>query len=411
MKLTNRSVEDIATGDKDVVLWDSDLPGFGVRVKPSGVRSYVIQFRDGTGRSRRTTLGRHGELDAAEARRKAQERLEEAKSSRKPKPAMQPTGSSGDLSVAALCERYMEEHALPRKTPRSAREDRRLLDNRIIPALGEQPLSEIAEDEVRALHESLAGTPYEGNRTLALLRKMLNLAEDWGLRPDGSNPCRRIKPFEERKRARCLAPEELARLGAALKEADSKYREDLTLVAAVRLLLLTGCRVSELLALRWDDVDWDEGTAALSDAEGEPDGRHLHMGKAALKVLGDMPYVSDFVLPAITDPDEALSVSTLEHAWRRIRTGAGLDKVRLHDLRHTFASLAAANGYGLPLTDRLLGYRGSPAANRYGPPPPERLREAADVIAKEMAALLSPPRKKAATAKKKPAARKGRGRR
>lgn len=394
MKLTKQNVESIEAEGREVVLWDSDLPGFGIRVKPSGLKSYIIQYRDGEGRSRRATLGRHGPLAASEARRIAAERLGAVRGGKEPPRVPRKLKPGGKDTIAGLAGRYMRDHALPRKTPRSAKEDQRLLDNRILPRLGGLPVAAISELDIRVLHEAMAGTPYEANRTLALIRKMLNLAEDWDLRSEGTNPCRKIRPYKEMRRARVLSTEELGRLGGELKDVERKFTEDLTVIAGLRLLLLTGCRLSEAVSLLWDDVDWKAGTIRLPGNGNGEEGRLLVLGKPALRVLGDLPYTSDFVLPALLDPEEPLSASTLEHAWRRIRTRAGLEDVRLHDLRNTFSAIAVSQGYALPLTDSLLGYKGTPSRDGFPAPSVERLREAANVVSKAMVERLTPPRKR-----------------
>lgn len=392
MKIDSHSVESLAPDAKEQVLWDADLPGFGVRVKPSGVRSYIIQYRNGEGRSCRLTLGQHGPLTPDEARRMAELHLAAARHGDDPVARQRP-GRRAD-TVMALCERYMEDHAIPNKRPRSAKEDKRLIDGRILPILGGVRLASLGVAEVRFLHESLRATPYEANRTLALLRKMLNLAEDWGLRAKNSNPCKGVEPFPEQARARRLGAEELSRLGGVLKEAEAKGREDVTVLACLKLLLLTGGRVSEVLGLKWDQIDWDAAAVRFDDPAGRQQSRRVPLGKAALSVLSDLPYVSDYVLPAVTDMEQPLSVSTLEHAWRRLRDRAGLAGVRLHDLRHTFAGLAVEEGFGQPLTWALLGYKAGMPGRRLIRPAPRVLREAADAVSQGLAQALKPGRKK-----------------
>ncbi|MEO5337843.1 MAG: site-specific integrase [Magnetospirillum sp. WYHS-4] len=392
MKIDRRTVESLAAGEREQVLWDSDLPGFGLRIKPSGLRSYIIQYRDAQGRSCRATLGRHGPLTPDEARKLAEARLDAARHPATRSVEARRPARRGD-TLLAFCERYMEQHALPKKRPRSAKEDRRLIDGRILPMLGGLRIDRVGVAEVKFLHESLRGTPYEANRTLALLRKMFNLAEDWGLRAPRSNPCKQVEPFPEQARARRLGGPELARLGAVLKEAETKGREDVTVLSCLRLLLLTGGRVSEVIGLRWDHVDWEGKALRFEDPDGLEPPRRVPLGKAALETIADLPYVSDYLLPAVTDMDQPLSVSTLEHAWRRLRDRAGLKGVRLHDLRHTFASLATDEGFDEPLRGTLMGYKTIQAASRFARPQPRRLREAAETVSQGLAAALAPPRR------------------
>ncbi len=385
MKLTQTVVDKAGAAGKDLFLWDSDLPGFGVRIKPSGVRSYIIQYRNKDGQSKRVTLGRHGVLTAGEARALARRRLVDLAFGRDPARRL-PKGIAA-VTVGALCERYLKEHAEPNKKPASVREDRRLIDTRIGPALGDRLIEAVARGDVVALHQSMAKTPYEANRTLALLSKMFNLAEDWGLREAGSNPCRRIGRFPEKPRERTMTAAELARFGAVLAEAESTHKEDPSLLAGLRLLLYTGCRVSELLSFRWDDIDWSARTVHLPDSPTGP--KSIVLGKAAMDVLATLPYLSEYALPAIRTPEAPLSAATLEHVWRRCRDRAGLEGVRLNDLRYTFAAWAAMEGYGASVRNALVG----DGRSQPGRPAPELaprvLLKAANTISQRLAAALS----------------------
>lgn len=217
MKITKRSVEALTrplTPDQgDVFAWDSDMPGFGVRVKPSGVCSYVVQYRNRQGRSRRITLGRHGVLTPDEARKLARQHL--ASVDKGSDPATEAQAARSAATIASLCDRYLREYATAHKKPRSAAEDRRLIDRQIRPVLGAHKVEAITRADMAKLHHALRETPYEANRTVALLSKMFNLAEVWGIRPDASNPCRHVQKFREAKRERFLSADEVTRLGDA----------------------------------------------------------------------------------------------------------------------------------------------------------------------------------------------------
>lgn len=376
MRLSLTRINALSAGTKEFIEWDDELPGFGVRVKPSGVKSYVLQYRNADGQSRRKTIGRHG-VQTVEEARKAARKLKAAVEQGED-PAADTRARRNAPTVEALCERYYEEHAKVHKKPRSAKEDRRLIDKRIKPAIGNMKAVAATQNDVTKLHFALRATPYEANRVLALLSKMFKLAEVWDLRPPGSNPVLHVKRYTEKKREGFLGPEELRRLGAVLAIADQTREIHPTLIAGIRLLLFTGCRLSEAVSLRWDWIDLSAGSIRLPDSK--TGAKTIYLGGTALDVLAKLPRQSEYVLPAIKNPEEPLSGATLDHAWRRIRDKANLQGFRLHDLRHTFASWAVNSGESLPITGALLGHREMQTTQRYAHLSQSPLKKAADGI-------------------------------
>ncbi len=211
----------------------------------------------------------------------------------------------------------------------------------------------VTRADVTRLHYAMRQTPGAANRALALLSKMFNLAEKWSLRPDGSNPCRHVEKNAERKIERFLSPEEFACLGDVLVEAERTQTVLPSALAAIRLLAFTGCRLSEVLTLRWDWVDWERGCLRLPDSKTGQ--KTLYLGAPALDVLSrierqpDNPFV-------ITGRNPNTHLVNLRKPWHRIRKKAGLDGVRIHDLRHSFASFGAGAGLSLPMIGKLLGH-------------------------------------------------------
>jgi len=244
-KLTKRYIEDLAVPEKELLLWDESLPGFGLRVRPSGVRSYLVQYRNQEGRSCRVTLGRFDLLELEEARGLARQRMAQALLGKDP--AAHKRAIRREPRFAELAERYLRQHAELYKKSRSVHEDRRLLETIILPRFGSIRVSEITRGDVTSLHYALVDTPVQANRVLALLSKMFNLAELWELRPDGTNPCRHLKKYPEKKRERYLSTQELARLGDALDAAEKNGTESPVALLAIRLILLTGARHNEVL--------------------------------------------------------------------------------------------------------------------------------------------------------------------
>ena len=215
--ISRRAVDRLRPAGADAIFWDRDLPGFGVRVYPSGRKVYVVQARAGGGGPRRATLGAHGELTPERARKRAASVIARIKAGGDPAAAP----PDGGTTVADLAERYMKVHVAANCNAHTARIYRGSLDNHILPALGAMPLASVGRAEVAALHRRLRATPRAANRALAILAKMFSLAEQWGAMPEGGNPCRAVRKYRENRRARFLTREEYRRLGAALAEAEA----------------------------------------------------------------------------------------------------------------------------------------------------------------------------------------------
>jgi integrase len=251
-KLSKTVVEKLALPEREIVVWDETLPGFGVRIKPSGVRSYVVQYRTrATGASRRMTLGQHGPLlTFDQAKRRARAMLADAM--RGDDPVEDRRLARGAPTVAELAADYMERHAIPKKRPKSVRDDEAMLSKTILPRIGSRKVSSISRRDIEAIHVAHKATPYKANRLLALLSKMFSLAVEWGWRAD--NPVTRIQRFDEEKRDRWLSDTELRRLCAVLESHPNQRAAN-----AVRLQLLTGARLGEVLKARCKDFDLERG--------------------------------------------------------------------------------------------------------------------------------------------------------
>jgi integrase len=332
-RLFKRVIDQITPQQGDYFVWDTTLPGFGVRVFPSGRKTYLVQYRDAHGRTRRYTLGPHGVLTPDQARQLAQDALARVRAGANP--AQVRKDSRHAPTVAALAERFQLEQ-LPLLKSSSARNYQQMLTRHILPALGTQAVPAVTRDDLAALHRRLRTTPYMANRVLSLCAVLLNWAEEWGMRPEGSNPARRVTPYKERPRERYLTPGELARLGTALAEAGRTERREA--LALVRLLLFTGARLGELLTLRWE---WGR----LRLPESKTGAKTLYLGPPALAILEGLgPQRQGLVLPGV---QREKPMAHPHKVWRRLCAAAHLEGVRLHDLRHTFGQHGGDPG-GVP---------------------------------------------------------------
>ncbi len=379
-KLTKRIVEalEMPTG-KDILLWDDGVPGFGLRVKASGTKSYIIQYRAPGGQSRRLTLGRHGILTAEEARTMA--KIELAKVAQGNDPALVRKDERQAPNMRELAADYLERHAIPKKRPASVRDDRSMLDRFILPRLGARKVRDLGRREVEALVLSLRATPYQANRVRALLSKMFSLAVGWGWRSD--NPVKGVEKFGEEKRDRWLKDDELARLFAVL-EAHANQRA----ANAVRLLLLTGARRSEVLKATWDQFDFERGVwRKPAHTTKQKRTEHLPLSGQALALLSairEEGEESRYVFPGNAD---GKPLTDIKKFWQGVLAEAGIEDARLHDLRHTHASHLVSSGMSLAIVGRLLGHTQAQTTHRYAHLADDPLRAAAEHFGAKAEAL------------------------
>jgi integrase len=361
--------------------WDTLIAGFGVRIMPSGAKTYQAQYRKG-GRTRRISLGRHGTITVEQARLLAKEVLGDV--AKGENPAEDIAQHRKAPTVAALCERFFQAHVMERCKPSTQGEYRRAIDTFINPALGNFKLVDLERKDVAELHHKFRDKPYQANRTLGVLSKMFNLAEIWGLRPDGSNPCRHVPKYREHKRERYLSQVELQRLGNVLADAELNGTETPHIIAAFRLLILTGCRLGEIQTLQWGFIT-DQGMELPDTKTGA---RRIPLPSAARTVLSALqrdagnPYVIVGKLPGKHATD-------FQHPWRRIRERAELTGVRIHDLRHTYASNAVSSGMPIQMVGRLLGHTQIQTTMRYAHLADEPVKQAAEENAERLSALVS----------------------
>lgn len=373
-KLTKRLVESINPEDKDVLLWDSELKGFLCKVTPKGKRGYFLFYRTKDGRQRKPKIGDHGTITCEQARIIAQQWLADITHGKDPSAERQTLRINPTLSD--LAKRYMADHA-PRKKATSSKEDQRLWNQYILPILGSLKVSSINRDDILKLHHSLQHISTTANRVFSLLSKALNLAELWGYRPDHTNPCRHVKKYTEKKRERFLTTEEIANLLAILREEEKDGKELPCVIYAIRLLLLTGCRLNEILTLRWQEVDFEKQCLNLSDSKTGK--KFVYLSPPAINLFRviSREEKNEYV---IWGKKKESHLINLQKPWRRIRNKAGLENVRLHDLRHTFASVAAASGLSLPIIGALLGHKQTQTTARYAHLVGQPLLEASEKI-------------------------------
>jgi integrase len=378
-KLTKSVIEGLAPTEADYVVWDAELPGFGVRVKPSGVKSYVVQYRNRkTGASRRRTIGQHGPLLTFHKARE-QARIILADALKGNDPVADDRATRAAATMKELAADYLEQHALPKKRARSVENDRSMLDRIILPRLGSKKVNDVQSRDIHALHVAMKDTPYQANRVLALMSKMFSLAVNWGWRSD--NPVKGIERFHEERRERWLSDDELGRILGALSTHPNERAAN-----AVRFQLLTGARIGEVLSARWSEVDLVRGVwTKPSHHTKQNRTEHLPLSASALALLAEMREgggaTQQYLFPG-HEPEKPLR--GIKRFWRNITEQAGLGDYRLHDNRHTHASHLVSSGLSLEIVGRLLGHTNPLTTKRYAHLADHPLRAAAERFGSKM---------------------------
>jgi integrase len=369
-------------------IWDSDVKGFGAR-RQRRAAVYVLKYRDRTGRQCFLTLGRHGLPWTPEtARTKARQHLASLVDRHSgPDDAAAPSSSP---TLEEFSRVYLERYALPHKKPRSVAEDRRNLELHILPVLGVKRLAEISAAEVAHFHTLRGECPSNANRCLALLSHIFSIGAKWEAIPAGTNPCRGIRRFREHNRERFISADEVVSLGKALAEADrasGSSSEDWRAVNILRLLVYTGARLSEILTLQWGWIHWESGFARLPDSKTGT--KTVPLPQPALDVLKRISEEHGRQIKFVFPGKRAGTYFTgIQKPWQRIRQRAGLPDVRLHDLRHCFASTAVAHGESLYLVGAVLGHRTASTTQRYAHLAMQPILDSANRTSGRLAALM-----------------------
>jgi integrase len=354
VKITKRVVDNLQAGQ---TAWDGELPGFGVRCQAKS-KTYFVKVRV-AGRQRWVTIGRHGvPWTPDDARRRALVILGTVAAGDDPREA----ASEQLVTVKQAAEVFFDQHVTAKRKPGTAALYRDLFDRLILPRLGSEPIRTVNTNAVRGLHHRLRSTPYQANRALAVLSKFMSFSEQHGWRDAGTNPCRFVEKYRERARERFLNGAELGRLSEAIAKLEQLGSVSAEAALAVRLLLLTGARLSEILTLRWDNYDDQRSMLMLSDSKTGK--KAIPLNSPASSLLSAAPRIvgNPWVIVGLRPGAHLVN---LQKPWRRIRAEAGLEDVRLHDLRHTYASVAASSGTSLPIIGKLLGHTQPSTTQRY----------------------------------------------
>jgi len=396
-RLSKRSVDAAEAEDVRYIVWDKELKGFGLRVEPSGTKTYICRYRAGGGRRgtlRQFKIGTHGKLTPDQARDAAAGVLAKAELGQDPQAVK--TAYREGLTIAELCDLYLAEGVSSKKES-TLKLDRIRIARHIKPRLGTMKVAEVDRGDIERLMQDVGSGKIRGeatphtrggkgaaSRTVGLLSGIFTFAVARKLRSD--NPAKGIKRFADGRRERFLSPKELAKLGEVLAQAEVRGARP-GHIAILRLLALTGTRKNEIARLRWAEVDAEGGYLRLDDSK---TGRKVvPLGAPALTILAETPRAGDWVFPDPKHPNEP--IRGLDWAWVGIRNEAGMPELRIHDLRHSFASVALAGGSGLHLIGKLLGHADTSSTQRYAHLADDPLKAAADRVAQTISVTMTPP--------------------
>ena len=383
--LTERRIRDAKPGPKATVLWDAAVRGFGVKVQPGGTKSYVLSYRV-AGRKRLANLARVGEISLRVARERAGAELARIRDG-EPDPLDRRREARDAPTVARAVERFLVEYserriANGRMTERTRKEYAIQCRAYIVPAIGNRTVESIGRADVERIVDPLR--PVQRNRVLALLSRIFTVAEAWEWRPQRSNPARGVERAVEQARDRTLAPGEFAALAAALAE-----RADLNpaAISAIRLAAVTGLRIGEVLAMRWTDIEFETGRLTLPETK---TGRRVHdLPGAALDLLAGCARVHGNPWVFASGASAAVTYRTVRQHFAAAARAAGLEDVRIHDLRRSYMTAAAAAGVGTHVLRDLLGHRSAVMADRYVRAVGNPVREAREAMAGEIAGMMA----------------------
>lgn len=419
-KLTKRVVDGAAPRAARYTLFDAGegcVKGFGLRVFPSGKKSWIFEYRAGEGGRRsakkRITIGSVGDFTADEARRRAD--MLRAKTKIGEDPQAEKAENRKAMTVAELSAIFLTDHVESKRKIRTYGHYEDILNRIVLPAIGAMKAKDVSRGDVARIHLAWRQTPFQANRMLAIIGSMYGFAGRRGIVAEGANPARSIEKYAEDRRERFLSASELERLGAAIREAETtgipweinlekktqhvpKGKRETVIgqhaAAALRLLIFTGARLREILHLKWAEVDLQRGLLLLPDSK---TGRKtIVLNAPAMEVLSSLPRIGDFVIASESaGTDEEKPRSDLKRPWAMVSRRAGLDGVRLHDLRHTYASYGASGGLGLPVIGKLLGHAEARTTQRYAHLDNDPLRRASEAIANTIASAMGEGRESA----------------
>ena len=374
-KLTQAMVAGIRPEGKRFELWDSDLKGLHLRVSPTGTKSFSFRyFQDGA--STTVTLGHFPDITVDQAKTAAERILATVANGKRPVFMEHGSGTHAP-SFRDAADRFLDVY-LPRLRPNTAHVYKWITTKILVAQLGDMPINAIDPEHCHAVHDSQSSTPRQANLAIMVLSKILNLAVEWAMRTPGPNPCKLIEKNKEVKRSKILSADELEKIVTAINELGATNSVDESALNAIRLLLLTGIKKTEVLALTWDEVELDTGFLHIKSGRGRR--RPLPLSEAARALLGSLSRRSKYVFPSVRDASRP--TGSLDDAWKRIKAYSSLDDVWIGDLRMSFGAKLVEHGLDVQSVAQVLGVKDKSTIRKF-----ENLRKAIEVAGKSIPQL------------------------
>ena len=361
MKLTKRIIEALEITGKRYEVRDDDLTGFLVHVTASGKKVFYYRYRAGKGRAAQAQsilIGSFPALSVDQAREIARTKVVAVAQGKDP--ASQVREDKIAPFVSSTLEAFLTQHVDAKLKAATAKHYRLLANNAVIPAIGKLKIEAVTHRHIASLHHSMKATPYMANRCIALLSKFFSWCELHGYRDKNTNPVHGLEKFHEEKRMKFMGSAELEALGNGFAKLEATDKIDPIIAAALKVLLFTGARCSEILTLEWSFLDLEKGIANLPDSK--TGAKPIHIPPPAMAIIENLPRVNKFCFPGRSGNNHIVNV---KDTWKRLLEASGLEGWRIHDLRHAFASAAASSGKSLPIIGKILGHTQAATTSRY----------------------------------------------
>ena len=357
VNLTKQFIDNITIKTTEQVFYDTKTTGLNLKVSSSGRKTFYLYFRNNNGDQRRPKIGRFGVITLEQARAKAKIMLGEI--AQGDDPSKKKTIKEPKLSDFSKI--FIKRHIQPHVKPSTAKTYQSLISSIILPGLGKMRLNEISRTDIESLMARNNNRRTTANHGMVLLKLMFDKAQLWEMTSSERNPCSNIQKFKTKMKERFLSEKDIANLINVLDQFEHQKLAPQNAINAIKLLVLTGCRKNEIVMLTWPEVQFDEGILRLLDSK--TGGKDIILSKAAITILQEVPRSqSKYVF---TGKNPMKPIRGLQKIWERIRKNANLEDVRLHDLRHTFASIAVSSGVSLYEVGKLLGHTSIQSTQRY----------------------------------------------
>jgi len=387
IKLTKTVVEATQPQATAIELRDTIVPGFLCKITPTGRRVFMLQYRTNAGERRKPALGQFGELTVEQARIMAQAWLAEVRQGGDPGDAK--TQARKAPTVEALCEKFMRDYSRKRNKTSTQGGYQSVIDRNIIPLLGRKKVHDVKRPDISGAMEKMSHKPADANRTFGVLRKMFNMAEVWGYRPDGSNPCRHVPQYPAGKVTRLISDEEMVRIFRHLEALEADGLEHYAIPLAIRLQFEFAARRSEICPLQWDWIDWENRRVVWPDSK--TGGISKPMSEEAYRLLSTAPRQEGFpyVLSSPSDSTKRLSYGEHYNGWVRVLKAAGVPHVGTHGIRHRAATDIANSGVPIKVGMALTAHKTVTMFMRYVHTEDNPVREAAELVANRRKTITS----------------------